>query len=314
VSDLSTPALSMARARDWAPILAARTAAPPVSSEAAVWEGWLSDRYIPTHNGVELRDQAERTVRTCRSSRRRWAGFDRPAGFGKTELVSQWALNIGQGELETKDYPSFRFIWIEADGSMKGAGLFASILRFVGIEPGSTEKEHSLRHQCQELLPLLGTRYLVIDDGHMFRPGRLMADTCRSILRLPLTLICVGAELEESAWLGRAPGPGAQASDQMRRRHDPVRLSPLALSEPDQARKFTDLVADFRRLFLTIPGSRAPALENKALVADLHARSGGHPGPLFECLKMASSRALFRDRALTAEDVTTFWPSHEGAA
>ncbi len=309
-------ALCMTLPADWPKILRMRTAEPPSGGDAAAWSGWLSDTYIPTHNGKLFREQVERTAATCRGIRRRWVGVDAPAGFGKTEVVSQWALRLPPAEPVNSEYTPVRVIWIEADGKMQGAGLFASILRFLGFDVSSSSTESALRDQLIGLLPQLGTRYLVIDDAHMLRQAksRLMADTCRSILRLPVTTIFVGTDFDNSALLGKAAGTGAQASDQMRRRHDKALLTPLQPGDPAQERAFTDLVADFRRLYLTAPGASAPVLGDARLVGDLHLACGGHAGPLFECLKRAAAQALLRDSNLTAADVRTYWPDIKVAA
>ncbi|MBC7678198.1 MAG: TniB family NTP-binding protein [Pseudorhodobacter sp.] len=309
-------ALCMSLPADWPKILRMRTAEPPTGGDAAAWGGWLSDRYIPTHNGKLFREQVERTASTCRGIRRRWVGVDAPAGFGKTEVVSQWAMRLPPVEPVNSDFDPVHIIWIEVDGKMQGAGLFASILRFLGFDVPTSSTESALRDQLIGLLPRLGTRYLVIDDAHMLRLGksRLMADTCRSILRLPVTSIFVGTDFDNSALLGKAVGTGAQASDQMRRRHDKALLTPLMPGDPMQERAFTDLVADFRRLYLMSPGSSAPVLGDSRLVGDLHLACGGHAGPLFECLKRAAAAALLDDGMLTAAHIQAYWPDLQVAA
>lgn len=313
-------ALSMDQRDNWSALVRRRRAERPKGNTPEDWTLWLSDRYLPTHHASAFIKQVEKTSLRVSGSRRRWIGLDQPAGFGKSDLVSQWALELdGTGVVHGprgEQFPHIPCAWVSADASMKGAGFFGTILRFYDREPAATANEAKLRSDVTTVMRNHRTRYLVIDDAHMFRltQSRLMPDTCRSVLRLPVVPIFVGADLRNSAVLGRAPGLGAQASDQMRRRHDPVQLAGLGYGPAQHAQVFRRYISAFEQLFLTAPKTKAPALQQPALIAELHRRSDGNLGLLFECLKNAGAEAYLRDGRLQVADVEDYMPEPDDFA
>lgn len=274
------------------------TPLPLTNTSPTTQRAWVDSLYIPTCHDDAIQAAVADTIAQCGGSRRQWLAIDGPANLGKSEAIIHMCLTHTQftrdGDVIRRDGArQLPFVYVEADASHRGAGLLDSICRFAGVPQASSETK--MRQQLTTVLPRLGTRVIVVDDAHMLRrsgnASTRLPDTLRALLRMRVTFVFVGAGLDDSALLKRAPGPGYESTDQMRQRSTLLPLAPMRL--PDSRPEFMQLIRRYGgRLGAGLPHLTLSGLKDPEVLQSLFHLCDGYHGDILATLKKATNEAI----------------------
>ena len=304
---------------DWVRLHELRSMPLPLSDSHApdVVEDWIRALYVPTRRDEALTAAIESTMS---ATNRRWLAVDGVTNLGKTDIIVNFALRrsgIQNGQIPRPDtgYLHLPSVFAEADSSVEGAGLLGAVCAFAGILPARSEDQ--TRRKLAELLPKMGTDLLIVDDAHMLRRqnprSTRLTDSFRSALRLPVTFVCVGAGLDNSALLRTGDGSGYESAEQLRTRCNWYPLSPLRLT--DRGTLIGEDNAEFKQMMgryagkvaQAIPSLTFSALREDATMSELIRRAKGKHGLIFSALKDATCLALSGDHDLSPSALQGAW-------
>ncbi|WP_157108707.1 AAA family ATPase [Aldersonia kunmingensis] len=247
---------------------------------------------------------------------RRWLGIDGPPLVGKTHATAAAMLRVHDQLLDSP--PPVRGKGVRAEHipvvyvSVHGASsarLIASIANFVDLPTTKTQRAQDTLTQLRNVLPLLGTRLIVVDDAHMLRRvggARDLTDNLKSIIdALPVSFIYAGAGLHDSALLRRTDSAddGYSAAEQMAgrmRRLVLKRYDPTIAAEVRNWHRKLDLL--IKRLE-TIPGFDSTDVRSKEFGHRLFQLADGRTGRSLELLQDCTKRAVREGRSPQLSDL-----------
>jgi hypothetical protein len=294
----------------WPEMIRIRRADPPEDPDEL--RTWLYAQFVPTPHSRLLVAYIDRVMRRNVSTRRQWLALEGSATIGKSETLKDYLLQMAEtSEFEwrsrTDEHLHVPCVYIHADSGQYGAGLLHAICTFCGIPPARTEQ--LMRTSLEQLLPRLGTKLIVVDDAHYYKRvadrSTRLTDSLRAALRLPVSFVFAGTNLQDSALLRRA-GMDDHTSEQLERRLQPLHFKPLTIPEDNVA--IRDMVLAFGRRARRIPGVQPVGLQNSALIRMMVERTKGRPGELLQFLKDATADALLGDRIVSAELIAAVLP------
>lgn len=238
---------------------------------------------------------------------------DGEAALGKTEAVTTALLRVHDVLIQDPPIPALPEAQVDhcpvvyvADQGASFPKLVKSIARFVKTAlplKKSTSADEVLEHLAR-LLPDRGTKLIVIDDAHMLRrvgAGRDLTDNLkRTVDRLPVSFVFVGAGLHNSALFKTSGEPGEySAATQLARRIKNIQLTPLTTQEQQPAwhNRVNNLVAEIEK----VPGWDWSVLRDHTFRQNLYAISKGSTGQTFYLLKETVTAAISKGETPTAE-------------
>jgi len=200
----------------------------------------------------------------------------------------------------------------------EGSGLKAmasSLLSFIGAPIPSRTTANDLMQQLRLLLPQVGMRGVIIDDSHGIagaknEASRAFAGALKAMITgLPVTLVIVGVQLENSALEG-------VRGDEVRLRGEMVHTGRWPDPGPSKAGPWGQLVDRLSRL-LEIPASPGcGGMRRRDFVTRLALESGGRPGLAIEWVKEAAEFAVMNGLAVdvAALEATSAYPARRLSA
>jgi hypothetical protein len=304
----------------WRRLHAVRSSMRPLREDPRVQTEWVKTLYVQTARDDLVRAAIKSTVARNGGGLSQWLAIDGFSALGKTDLMVNFAIRFagitdGSPARSDEGYLRVPIILVTPPTSKPGgAAILRAICRFVGID--NPKSEEDAMRKLALILPRLGTEVIAIDDGHMCRRAgdraTTLSDFARTLLRLPVTLVVIGVDLDESAFLKRGRGDLYQTTEQLRRRCTKLPLSPLSLpaDKPvlDQMiRRFAGRVAD------AIPGMTFSGLKRGTVRQELvHITSGCH-GHIWDALKAATIEIIDRGaRDVDEESLLMMVPSTPG--
>ena len=235
------------------------------------------------------------------------------AMLGKTEAVTTALLRVHDVLIQDPPIPALPGAQVDhcpvvyvADQGASFPKLVKSIARFVKTAlplKKSTSADEVLEHLAR-LLPDRGTKLIVIDDAHMLRrvgAGRDLTDNLkRTVDRLPVSFVFVGAGLHNSALFKTSGEPGEySAATQLARRIKNIQLTPLTTEKQQRAwnNRVNNLVAEIEK----VPGWDWSVLRDHTFRQNLFAVSAGSTGRTFYLLKETVTTAISKGNTPTAD-------------
>ena len=281
---------------------------------------WVRNLYVPSRRDTALANAIELTAQRSGGTMRHWLAVDGGPDMGKTDLLVNYALNAARDTPTDPSTPPdadasallrppftdktangltrIPVVYVTATNNTQTAIslLMRSIYTFIGLDHGNASAE-VLSDRLVHLLPAVGCRVLCVDDSHMYRPkdseaATKVADLLRSTLRLPVTFVYMGADIERSALLssGAKTTKSNASVDQMRLRHTKLTLRPITLPRDQDLLK--QLVGGFARcLNRSVPWLELEFVRPRPMV-QLVNRHDGAVGNIMENLKWAVTGAI----------------------
>jgi AAA domain len=297
-------------------LLRTRHKPPPVAATPEWVEEtklWIHLQYIPTPATEIFGSKVSRVQMLSGGQKRQWLALSGPATAGKTELLSNFLLDLAEStgipwRTRVGDYTHVPGVYVKASGKQQGAGLLKSICRFCGIDESGHEDD--LVARLMHLLPRLGTKVVLVDDAHNYRRvsdiATSLTDSLRNVITLPVTFVFSGVALHDSALLRQTQQRHHESTEQLRSRCTSMTLEPIIVPRDNVA--YRHLVTAFGGRIRTIPGMRASGLSEPKMLLRLAQRCAGRPGAILGCLKDAAVLALYEDLDLSATMIEAALP------
>lgn len=261
-----------------------------------------------------IRDQLFRNGGQYQGSRQILA-IDGDSALGKTVAVSTAMLRI-HDEILNSPSPAkpgvhvrhFPVVYVSDQGA-SFPRLLRAIAGFVHSPLGARKAvADDLLEHLARYLPSVGTRLIVIDDAHMLRrvgaARDLTDDLKRTVDRLPVSFVFVGAGLQRSALFKTSnTSDEYSAATQLQRRIRLIEMVPL--SAPEHRKAWTNRINRFTTEIEKIPGYDWSILRNPTFRQNLFALSHGSTGLSFELAKDTLTQSIRQDRIATVDSLIT---------
>lgn len=188
--------------------------------------------------------------------------------------------------------------YIEVGAGWGYRDIAEAIQRHLGLPIDARATAAAKIAYLRQMLPLLGTEGVVIDDAHNLRatPDSSRIDGLKNLLTgMPTSLLFIGlSPMSRSALLtGAAQGKGTSVQQIARR----SRIIRADLGQgPAQLRKDWDRLVDALLLQLHLPGESVALLTNQTLRDELHRATAGLFGPTYELLREGAKGAILSTR------------------
>ncbi|SDE50516.1 AAA family ATPase [Rhodococcus tukisamuensis] len=247
---------------------------------------------------------------------RRWLGIDGPPMAGKTHATATAMLRVHDHLLKSPPPPIARGVRAEhipvvyvSDQGASWSRLMRSIAGFVGLPQSKSETGPDILTRLREVLPLLGTRLIVVDDAHMLRrvgAARDLTDSLKLTLdALPVSFVYVGAGLHDSALLRRtdSAGGGYSAAQQMAGRMNRCALNSFDPTVDADINRWHRRLHPLIKRLEQIKGFDSTELRSSEFSHRLFHIADGLTGASIDLLKDCSKKAIGKKRSPQISDL-----------
>lgn len=193
----------------------------------------------------------------------------------------------GLGEGRHRHMP---WLYIESGATTGPVSLLVETCRSAGIPADDNTRPGVLMSRLRTNLPAMRVEGVLYDDAHTLvaaKDGKMSNQLKYMITGLPISLVFVGMNLEQSALLDRDPGKGYQAARQIEERALTIRANELALPARDDPAWSWTLRAVASRVHLLDGSEAANWFVSQRNCDSLYDVAGGRLGTATKVIRFA---------------------------